>query len=361
MIWNLVIKEWKQAFRNRRLQVFVIITMLIIIISTCYSVVLKDKNQEEYNKIQIGIVNLDQSQYSNLLIQYFKQDPSFSSFASLYQGSKSEIEDAFASGKVAAYLIIPEDFIKNMKNINNTPVQVKINGSDTTIAILIQNALKSYEKYILAVQVNAVGLYEIMEEHNMDSKLIEDKNVMISLDLVFTALGRENLIQMEELNSIYFVPMEQYFQYAILGMIILYLSLYVGFLLLQDQVKQIISRGKSMSMTMKDFCVSKMIAHGGMIGVLLLFSNSLLQGNFMETLFSKQSLVIILMLLFCIILSQLLTFVCNDKKAYMILGNMLYFCFIILGGGVIPYTYLPELMQWVGKCSPFYWFMQNMI
>lgn len=361
MIWNLVVKEWKQICYSKVMRVFMITGVLILIIGTCFSKQFRQIKDKEYDKIQIGVVNLDQSKYSNLLIQYFKQDPYFSSVASIYQGSKSEIEDAFASEKIAAYLIIPEDFVKNMQHIKNTPVQVKINGSDTTIAILIQNTLRSYEKYILAVQVNAVGLYNIMEEQNMDPELVEDKNVTLSLELVFTALGRESLIWMEEVDSLYFLPINLYFQYAVMGIIILYLSLYVGYLLLQERQKQIISRGKSVSMTVFSFCISKIIAHGAVLSVILLVCNGAIQGDVVKTLFSRQSVAIMGILFLGILVSQMLSLICQDKKAYMIAGNMLYLCFIIVGGGVIPYTYLPESMQWIGRCSPIYWFIQNMI
>ena len=50
-----------------------------------------------------------------------------------------------------------------MIKIENTPLQILLNIEDKTKALLMKNLLEGYEKFVSAVEINCVTLYEVME------------------------------------------------------------------------------------------------------------------------------------------------------------------------------------------------------
>ena len=226
-MWNIIDRELKELLNTKNL---VIGGMLLLLLAAA-GIFGPDMGKTPAVKsggITIGVIDLDQSMYSSMLVNYFKNDNNFGEYASVLAGNKQEIEGLFDEGRLNAYLVLPKDFAKNLIRIENVPVQVKINAEDVMAAIIIKNVLDSYEKYIEAVEVNAVSLYGIMEEDGMEPDVVDDMNVKISTDLVFTALGRQDLFRPAPLKDIASVPMNEYYCYVLEGVLLIYLGLYVG-------------------------------------------------------------------------------------------------------------------------------------
>lgn len=358
-MWNLIQRDCKELFFNIRVIIFFAIVSIILIIGTCCS---KEKNPSEevriLNTVQIGVVDLDNSFYSKMLISYFENDEVFKMYGKIKTGNKKEIQQAFERGELHGYIILPEKFAENLLNLNSSPVVSKINTNDMSIALILKNMLSSYEKFVYAVEVHAVGLLEYMEEKGMDADIVNASNFYISKDLIFTVLGREEFFNKNMEKTLYSIPTGDYYFQAFMAVFFLFASVYGGYQYLKDRENGTIKRLKLVNLSKRKYFFVKWIVTSITITlctVIICFFRGFWIGN--EIAFSKFGSYIIAIFLSCF-LGLLISFLAKNIRIYLIFINSLYFNLCLVGGALIPIMYLPKGLVFIGKVTPIYWFMQ---
>lgn len=352
---NTVIKEIKELFSDKRIWIGIFLVLIIIIIGTSYNREKSDIKTEDL--LHLGVINKDDSSYSDLLLSYFNGSETFSSLITVILGEEGEIRKAYQNGELDIYIEIPEGFSQNMIRIEHSPIKVRINIEDTTKAILFQNILLSYEKYIAAVEVNAVGLYEIMELGGMDRKLIEEANTEISLDLIFTALGKEAFFTFREIDTFPATRVDEYYMISILVMALMYAGLYAGFRVLKEASLGTLTRVKTTGLPMLRFLSAKMLILTCILSAFTILSLSILKGRWsIGILFTGISVT-----LFCVTVSLLLSALFSTVQRYILVGNLLVFYFIVIGGGIIPIQFLPQDIIKLSKFTPNYYILEGII
>jgi ABC-2 type transport system permease protein len=246
----------------------------------------------------------------------------------------------------------------NMINLEHSPVNVTYNIKDTTKAILFQNVLKSYEKYISAVEVNAVGLYDIMEKDGMDQKLIDDTNVTISMDMIFTALGKEEFFNLEPVEKFPSTKVSEYYLMAILTMAVLYAGLYAGFGILKEIRQGTFIRLKTTRTSVLSYLTAKIFLLTAVFTVVSAVSLRLIFDRKISAGVIALSLAISL---FSTLAAAFLSAFFKTVQRFILIGNLLIFYFIIVGGGIIPIQFLPEDIIRLAKITPVYYMIKGMI
>ncbi|MBO7335742.1 MAG: ABC transporter permease, partial [Lachnospiraceae bacterium] len=80
--------------------------------------------------ITVGIVDHEQSNYSEMLKTYFAENEDFNAFVNIYEGTEEEVNARFEKGELDFYFIIPENFTSEMIGMKNTPIKAVINSDD---------------------------------------------------------------------------------------------------------------------------------------------------------------------------------------------------------------------------------------
>ena len=101
-----------------------------------------DKKNQKLERIQIGIVNYDTSEYSKLLLSFFDGNEAVQNYVEIQHGTKEELETLLLQNKLQVLLIVPENFVQDMIKIENTPLQILLNIEDKTKALLITHIMK---------------------------------------------------------------------------------------------------------------------------------------------------------------------------------------------------------------------------
>ena len=282
----------------------------------------------------------------------------FSKLVAVQIGNRNEIQELFKEGKLDIYLEIPEDFAQNMIRIQHSPVQVYLNIEDTTKAILFENILHSYEKYIKAVEVNAVGLYEIMEQKGMDQELIDKTNQRVSIDLIFTALGKEEFFSFHTVEAFPATNVFLYYLISILLMFLLYGGLYAGFQVLKEFQYQTYMRLKT-TKTPAFYLIGIKTCLLSMIFTCIIaaFFYRLKGGEDVAYWFLYDIAISVFSVSFAVFLSVIM----QTMQRYILIGNLLLFYFIVIGGGIIPIQFLPQGLIRLARITPFYYMLQGMI
>ncbi len=351
-----VIKEIKEFFSDKKIWIGILTVLIIIIIGTSYN----RKNNELHlaNHLRLGVINNDDSSYSDLLLTYFNGSETFSSFVTVIIGEEERVKEEFRQGKLDIYIEIPAGFAQNMINIKHIPIKVVLNIKDTTKALIFQNVLQSYEKYISAVEANAVGLYDIMENDGMDRQLIEEKNVEISLDLIFTALGKEKFFSYISVATFPKTRISEYYMISILVMTLMYLGLYAGFRLLREIRQGTLLRLKTTRMPVYQFLTAKILILSALLSILSVLTISIIRG-------SRPTAEVVLFgiatALFCVTMPVLLSAFFETTQRFILVGNLLIFYFAVIGGGIIPIMFLPQDILQLSKITPYYYIMEGII
>lgn len=351
-----VIKELKEFFSDKKIWIGILTVLIIIIIGTSYNRKMEESHLSEH--LRLGVINNDDSSYSDLLLTYFNGSETFSSMVTVTIGDEKIVKEAFQQGKLDIYIEIPEGFARNMINIEHIPINVVLNIKDTTKALIFQNVLQSYEKYISAVEANAVGLYDIMENDGMDQKLIDDKNTEISLDLIFTALGKEKFFSYHSVATFPRTKISEYYIISILVMTLMYMGLYAGFRILREIRQGTLLRLKTTRMPVYQFLTAKILILTVILSVLSVLAISFIRGG------SPTAGVILFGIsaaLFSVTLPILLSAFFDTTQRFILVGNLLMFYFAVIGGGIIPIMFLPQDIIQLSKLTPNYYMMEGII
>lgn len=352
---NTIWKEIKELLANNKIWTGILIVLIIFIIGTYYNT--ENKKTTERQLLKLGIINQDDSVYSELLISYFTRSETFSSFIEIQMDNQERIEDAFSRGVLDLYLVIPENFAKRMMQMDHTPIIVTMNITDTTKALLLQNVLKSYEKYIAAVETHAVGVYDMMRKDGMQETALTDANVKLSMELIFTALGKEAFFRLQEIDKFPSANVWEYYAISLAIMLLLYLGVYAGV-----HYRKEIQQG-----TLKRLLLTKLSYFQFMLGktfFIFLVMFLIYMGAIFVLDYPIHIVTILLGISLCFIsvaLSIALSVVCNSIHQYLLVANLSLFYCLIIGGGIIPLHFLPQDFIQLSKFTPNYYMLKGIL
>ncbi len=126
---TLLVKEFKQIFRNRMMLPIIFVVPVVQMILLTYAASLEMKG------INMAVVDQDHSQASRLLVSHFEGSPFFEiNLASDYQ----EAVDELTSDHVDVILHMQHDFEKRLYSEKETDLQLVVNAINATEAGLIK-------------------------------------------------------------------------------------------------------------------------------------------------------------------------------------------------------------------------------
>ena len=358
---NMMKKDLKELVSNKIIWFVLCIVLIIIVISTTFVGEKQDDGGEDSTSITIGVLDLDNSNYSKLLLSYFEENEALSSYISLVKGTADELNEMMIQNSLDMYLEIPKDFVTNMVQIEHAPIKVYINTYDSTKALLIKNLLQSYEKYVAAVEIGCVTLYEVMELSKMPQELIDEKNVEISYDLIFTAISKDAFFKEVNISDISAIPLKTYYVYEAIYLIICYLSVMLGIQFLRERQKGIYKRLLTTGTSMTGLVVGKIFVFAGFCELIIILLSTLL--HFTSGGGPKfQTVLLISMFLWiscaiCVFISACI----KNIATYLLSMNLIIIFGAIIGGGIIPLSFLPKELYQIASKTPNAWFIKEMI
>ena len=350
------IKDIKLIFSDRRM--LIVLGMLVIAAVTG---LLFAKPYSASPKVRFGVVNDDGSQYSRMLIEYFRSSEGFSSYITLTEGSEAELSRMLQNNEIDLYLCIPAEFASRLMAIDNLPIRVYIDSSDTTKAVLYKNLLKSYGSYISSVQVNAQAVYDLMKQEGFSEDEVSDVNYSLSYDLIFTALGKDDFFEQVELERIEGVSLVNYYVSSAIVLAVLYTGLLAGLSFLRDIKSsaslRLITMGKGILRQYAARLMSYMLICGTVFTVLVTALS--ISGN-MDYGIGSILFVLTGLLVSCAVFMAAACFT-GTVAGYSIFSNMAVLLLTVVGGGIIPVMYLPETIVKIARFTPNYWFIRSML
>ena len=307
--------------------------------------------------ITVGIVDHEQSNYSEMLKTYFAENEDFNAFVNIYEGTEEEVNARFEKGELDFYFIIPENFTSEMIGMKNTPIKAVINSDDKAKAAVYGALLESYSRYITSVEVNIESLTFRMREEDYDRQLIRDKNVEISWDLVMTALGKDAFFEREAFDRMASLPLTDHYIYSVLILLVLYSGMLTGYSVLLERKSGVRSRLVSCGISPARTIISKVLVYGTLMSAAFLAVMTVMK-QFGKIEFSFGIGLYLTALIFGAgIVFSVLALLIRSKNGYCFFSNMAILLMTVLGGGIIPVMYLPNALSRFAQFMPSYRFI----
>lgn len=130
-ILSIARKEFLHIIRDPRTLAIVFLMPVIQLVMFGYAL------NMEIQRVDVAVIDYDQSLRSRHLVEQFKGSKFFHTF--FFEGTPEQAEEMFLTREARVIMIIPQDFGKKMLREIYTPVQIIIDASDPNAAVNIQN------------------------------------------------------------------------------------------------------------------------------------------------------------------------------------------------------------------------------
>ena len=339
---RILLRAEAARWKNRQHIGFLIVLIIIMIGTICY---VRKPEASSGEKIVLGLVQEDTSEYADLMLQYFRENKEFLSYVKLIEDSEEKLKEALQKGGMDAYLLIPEGFVSGMIKMEKRPIQAVVSRKNPTKALVLRYVMEAYETYIEAVEVNCTALYRRMREEGFSLQEMDDANVEISLELIFTALGKDDLFRRRTLEAEKEISLAEHYKLTTVYFVLLFLFVPSGLRVIELKQSGLHARLKSMhiSTIQQLFAVGILYA----LAAISLFAAYCYMEGLTKRIFMGLWWILPWLLVFLI-----LGLLCDNQRNYLFLCSMLLMCMAVMGGSLIPERFLPDVFQRVASWLP---------
>jgi ABC-2 type transport system permease protein len=360
MFFNNFLGQIRQVKRNMML-----LLVPILVFTFMYLFYAFNNVEESYiEPLNIGIVVMEDSAYGSMVADSFMSYDAFTKFVHITLDDYDAIYSDFYSGNYDAILEIPDGFIDAVMGFSYNPVVARVNYTDPLKAILVKNFLGGYESYITSAEVGIMTLHDEMALHGFEKSEISSYNELISYDLIFTALTRNELFVYNEVVDIPSVGSITYFLIAIVVMFLMYIALFAAINLMREREEHCIEThgirfSNSTNFSLQDI-FSQSFAGSWMVMVwVVLFQLISSQPLTDEPL--GVVLFLWLAIIFDVALAVLISSFFRRDESVILFSNVFIFINALIGGSIIPIHIMPDMLQKIAIISPNYWMIRGFL
>ncbi|MFH1057099.1 MAG: ABC transporter permease [Pseudomonadota bacterium] len=328
-IRRMLVKEFIQVLRDRRLRVLLFLPPLVQLIIYGYAV------NFDIHHIRTAVLDQDRSTQSRLLRERLTSGPYFD--LSHWLDDETQARKMLDDGKVSLVLVIPNDFARKLKQGDTASVQLLLDGTDSNQTIVVMRyfnqVLSDYTQELMQDKLDRLGLKRIKQPVAIEQQVWYNANLtgrwsfvpgviamvvmLVSLMLTALAVVREKEIgTMEQLLVTPLRPLE-----LILGKTIPFV---------------LISLIDAMLVTLAGVYWFGVPLRGSLavllLGIVLFLFNSVGLGLLISTLSRTQ-------------------------QQAMTAGSFILTPAILLSGLIFPIANMPEPVQWFTYINPLRYFI----
>ncbi len=202
----IVEKEFKQIFRNKMMLPIIFVMPIFQLLVLSYTATFEIKN------IDIGIVNMDQSQYSRELVGKFEGSSFFN--IKTYSFDTKELNEQLKHGEIDQIINIPIGFGKDITNKRNSKILITtdaVNGSAASLmAYYASSIILDFNKEI-AIQNNKLSSsksgintsYQFWYNSELDYKKYMVPGILVLLvTMIGSFMSGMNIVKEKEIGTI---------------------------------------------------------------------------------------------------------------------------------------------------------------
>ncbi|UFU00056.1 ABC transporter permease [Radiobacillus kanasensis] len=338
-------KQLKRKWRSLPLlllfPIFLIGLFLVILISLF--------SPSEEQPIQVGLVDLDQSEETTVLVSVIEKASLLGPFIHINSFSESEAKQAVKQGKASAYLTFPENFTDDL--YNGKPVDIPIigNPNNPIESYMIKELVESMARYIASAQANILTINEYAKQ----LPIAKDDRQQMLLDqfkqfLIYT-LSKDKIVQEKVVTNLTTSSPYQYYALSGWFSLITIWSFSIYILLGREESSAMRKRMLLYGTTILQRALSRIfvsLQYGfglAMIGFAILVST--LNIEFYGIDYVRIACLVLLYIVLLLTVFSSIDILIRSKKLTLLLQILWVGLILLLSGAILPTLYFPEKIQ----------------
>ncbi|MBN6205070.1 ABC transporter permease [Ralstonia pickettii] len=305
--------------------------------------------QEDQQPLQIGIVDFDQSDETELLSSLIEESSQLSSFMQINTMSEQEAKQKITADELEAYLIFPDEFTNSLYTGDSVNLSIIGNPNKPGESIMISELINSVIRQIRDSQANILTLNHYAKEIGMAD---EERNEFVFeqfTEHVFLTLGRETMIYDREIvNETTSSPLHYF---SIGGWFILTaLWLLIFYLFLTKKEQKLISKRIKLygvtelqQITAKLFVIFTFVLPLALLTFFGVYHFLDLQLATENTI--RLGIIILLHSLAFLVVLAIIELIVLQEKLRMLIQAAFTLILLLVSGAVIPTIYFPVWIE----------------
>lgn len=355
--------DLKNYFNSITALVAMIILPILIIVAAVQISTALFVNHSFVDPITLLIVDKEKSFYTNFFIQKIVETPSLQANIEILKTNQEQGQKLLDTNKAAGMVIIPETFTDDMQKGIYQPLIVIGNHNKPLQATMIKEGMESVTNLMSAAQSAVFTVIDYAREQGLGEDEINQIFQKSAISFSLKALGRDQLFsQTIKTPWMDMDPIHFYFS----SILVLFLSLYGlqgMYLTINERQNKITRRIRSVGVPLWKILIGKWTALSlflfAQAGIILWLSKALKLFQIKGDL----KLSLILLLLICSCISTLVLLISALSKNDYIASMAIFIVSILgvfIGGGIIPYAYMPNFIEQLGRLTLNYWAIQGL-
>jgi len=304
---------------------------------------------DESSPIEIGLVNLDQSKESRMVVKMLESNEQFKDTMQIHSLSEREARIRLDENMLSAYILFPKNFSKKLYRGQSVSLKIIGNPKDRLRAKLVHTFADSAARHINSAQANILAIGDYADELGMTKSARKDLLQNEFKKYIFFTLGKDQVLDEELLSNT--ATSSSVLYYAVSGwfaLVLLWLFIFWQFFHIDDPL-QLIKRIQLYNVTPITRIVSKLIAVMITVSVPAVLSFIILPILFDAVLIPSDYLRVAVIYIIVTIgfLASLGIFelIMHSRKMLLLLQSLWISTLLLFSGAAIPFYFFPEKLQ----------------
>ncbi|WP_067730638.1 ABC transporter permease [Oceanobacillus damuensis] len=151
--------------------------------------------------IKIGLVDLDQSNETQLAAQLLEESAQFGSSITIHSMSEKDAATAIHEDEISSYIIFPENFTSHLYQGESVDFSIVGNPIQPTESYLIHELMETVARHIRASQANILTINYYARDFGMDDEARNDFVFGQFQEFLFYTIGRDRVLNEREISN----------------------------------------------------------------------------------------------------------------------------------------------------------------
>lgn len=183
----------------------------VIIVGLAAAIIITYFIPSENETVQVGLVNLDENEQTELIVQLIEHSSQLGSFIEIHSMTENEAKIAIENNEISAYITFPDNFTSHLMQGQSVEIPVTGNAKQHAESFMVNELIESVSRHIRASQANILAINSYAREFNMDDEERNDFVFEQFKEFLFYTVGRDRVLMEREITNLATSSPIQYF------------------------------------------------------------------------------------------------------------------------------------------------------
>ncbi|WP_138416082.1 ABC transporter permease [Aquibacillus sediminis] len=359
-------KNYQKQLQKKWKSLPLLLLFPMVIIGLCFFILVSLFLPTEEQVIQVGLVDLDQSEETATMVSLIDDASLLDSYIHINTYSEQEASQALTNGEVSAFITFPKNFTSDLYNGNSVEVPIVGDPDKPIESYIIKELIDSMTRYIASAQANILTINDYAKRLPINDREREEMVMQQFNEFLLFTLSKDQAIQTEEITNVTTASPLKY--YSLSGWFVLSTIWVFGIYILLGKTDghTMWNRIRLYGVTMFETVFSRLLIaffYGfilAMIGFYLYIKIHTIEFYLID--YGRVSLLIGLYQLIFLTGIAMIDLVLKSKKVTLLLQVVLTGIVLFMSGAILPSLYFPEkvkeILPYIFSTEAFHWLIE---